>query len=481
MAGLLCFQVRPAQWMLPRFQTNVSERWFSFQALNRRRKVSRNLSLSNANLGVPCQLNAAEASTISLLANDNQENEVKMVLSNPTGEGVSADKPHVPVLLSEVLSFFKDNSLRVFLDGTVGAGGHSAAILEEHFEMQHYIGLDVDPLAHNLTRQRLQAVLEDRREHSNNVITGSKTELHLVQSNFDRASEILTNMGLFPRQVDGMLLDIGVSSMQVDEAERGFSFMQDGPIDMRMNPTGPLSASDIVNSWGEAEIGRILRDYGEERRWRHIARRIVEARLEGQIESTRQLVGIIGGGKFKPRQAGKKGRPGLGLHPATRTFQALRIAANDELGALSRAIPKAIESLARGGRLAIISFHSLEDRIVKRAFLEAAKGPLGEPRYEEEKSVSHIHVPGKTRYSKYRSKREVREGILGGGEGNVGLEGEAEEEDEEIDEDEDTNGDMGGTEGEIRILTKRPIVATEEEMKTNPRSRSAKLRVLEKL
>eukprot|EP00850_Spirogloea_muscicola_P022953 SM000319S12281 [mRNA] locus=s319:114387:117067:- [translate_table: standard] len=405
---------------------------------------------------------------------------------------------HVPVLLSDVLAAFAGLDLRAFVDGTLGAAGHAVAVLEAHPEMEAFVGLDVDPVAHAAAEPRLQTAARRCGDGGPPL-----PQVHLLRSNFGDMKAALQGLGLVGA-VSGILLDIGVSSMQIDTAERGFSFMLDGPLDMRMDPTirtyfqgqplvpkwqlrsklqlwqGSLTAEQIVNDWPEVELGRVLHDFGEELRWRALARRITEARAEGPIRTTARLAGIIGG---PHRPKGAKGRPGLGLHPATRTFQALRIAVNDELGVLERVIPDAVECLAPGGRLAIISFHSLEDRIVKRAFLSlAATAGSSAPIIDDYSvtSTDYLHVPGQTRYSSYRQKRGLAEiasnsnyeGNKGSSTGTVG-----------IGDGHNTINKAGNVHsgGLVRILTKRPIVAKEAEQAANPRSRSAKLRVAEKL
>jgi 16S rRNA (cytosine1402-N4)-methyltransferase len=280
---------------------------------------------------------------------------------------------HIPVLMREVLEIFAGKTLRVFFDGTLGAGGHARAILEHHPEIERYIGCDRDPRAHELA----SAILAPWRE---------KVE-------FRRGSyaEEIKNVD---RCIDGFLIDIGVSSMQLDEKERGFSFTGDAPLDMRMDPEGDLTAETIVNRYPEAELARIFYEFGEERRSRQVAKAIVEARKKRRIRTTAQLVEVI-----KP--VATRGK----LHPATLVFQALRIVVNDELGQLERGIDGAIHRLCPGGRIAVISFHSLEDRIVK----------------------NHL--------------RDAKE--------------------------------------KVKVLTKKPMVASAEEIRANPRSRSAKLRAAE--
>ncbi|KAG0558702.1 hypothetical protein KC19_10G047900 [Ceratodon purpureus] len=359
------------------------------------------------------------------------------------------EAPHVAVLLKEVVAQFAGRSVVSFVDCTLGAAGHASAILREHPELETFIGLDVDPVAHGEARPRLQ------RKASSDV------QLHLVLTNFRNIKKAVTDVDakLADEGVNGILMDLGMSSMQVNVAERGFSFMKDGPADMRMDPSASLTAEEILNKWPEAEVARILRDYGEERRWKQLARKIVEKRLAGGIHSTSELVELIGGSAF--------GRPGRGkaVHPATRTFQALRIAVNDELRTLEKALTDAFDLLSPKGRLAVISFHSLEDRIVKRFFLKAAG--VGQAVEEEDMASDspvtapeYRHIPGETRHSRYTRRKHLEK--QGDGSYNV----------------RDKNVLEGST---GVVLTKRPIVAEDDEINTNPRSRSAKLRVIEKL
>jgi 16S rRNA (cytosine1402-N4)-methyltransferase len=245
--------------------------------------------------------------------------------------------------LREVLEIFAGKQLRTFFDGTLGAGGHARAILEAHPEIERYIGCDRDPRAHELAGEQLKP-------------WGKKVEI--VRGSY--AEEVAKVDGC----IDGFLIDIGVSSMQLDERERGFSFMADAPLDMRMDPEGELTAEKVVNRYPEKELARILFEYGEERRSRQVAKAIVEARRKRPIRTTKELVEII-----KPYATRGK------LHPATLTFQALRIEVNDELGQLKKGLEAALGKVCSGGRLAIISFHSLEDRIVKNV-LRDAKGKL---------------------------------------------------------------------------------------------------------
>jgi 16S rRNA (cytosine1402-N4)-methyltransferase len=278
---------------------------------------------------------------------------------------------HIPVLMREVLDVFAEKEIRVFFDGTLGAGGHAKAILEAHPEIERYIGCDRDPKAHELATE----VLKPWRE-----------KVEFVRGSY--AEQVKEVEGC----IDGFLIDIGVSSMQLDERERGFSFMGDAPLDMRMDPEGRLTAEEIVNRYSEVEIARIIFEYGEERRSRQVAKAIVEARRKRRIRTTGELVEII-----KP--VATRGR----LHPATLTFQALRIAVNDELGQLERGIDAAIKKLCPGGRIAVISFHSLEDRIVKNSLRDAkdrlkvlTKKPIGP-------SAEEIRANPRSRSSKLRA------------------------------------------------------------------------------
>jgi 16S rRNA (cytosine1402-N4)-methyltransferase len=248
--------------------------------------------------------------------------------------------PHVPVLLGEVCEALNARRGGVFVDGTFGAGGYSRAILEIH-AANRVIAIDRDPDA--IAAGAAIAAHADGR-------------LTLVPGRFGDLEGIVHDQR--SESVDGVVLDIGVSSMQLDQAERGFSFRHDGPLDMRMERDG-LSAADIVNEAPEAELADIFYHYGEERRARAVARSIIEARRKSPFETTGQLAELVASLIWQ--------EPG-GLHPATRVFQALRIAVNDELGELVRALHAAERVLAPGGRLVVVTFHSLEDRIVKQFF-----------------------------------------------------------------------------------------------------------------
>ena len=301
---------------------------------------------------------------------------------------------HVTVLRSEAVEALQPAEGRVLVDATLGGGGHSELMLQSGATVW---GIDQDPAARKAARKRL---------------AGYADRLHIVAGNFRNAVELLRAEGL--EQVDGILADIGISSPQVDQAERGFSFLAEGPLDMRMNPAAPRSAADIVNTAAESELADILWQYGEERASRAIARRIVQERAKAPITTTTQLAAVIAG--VLPRK-GKQ-------HPATRSFQALRIAVNDELGALDALLETGLSLLKSGGRFAIITFHSLEDRAVKRYFDRVTRPEIDRPEW-----------PAPRPNPEYAA----------------------------------------------RLVTRKPIVASEAELAANPRARSAKLRVIEKL
>ncbi|CCB86913.1 ribosomal RNA smaLL subunit methyltransferase H [Parachlamydia acanthamoebae UV-7] len=308
-------------------------------------------------------------------------------------------KVHQSVLMKEVIESFSSCSLRIFIDGTAGAGGHSAALLAAHPEIERLIAIDQDPLALTVAAENLAPWSE---------------KVTFVSGNFENLEKFLDQLEI--STVDGILLDLGVSSMQLDIAEKGFSFSKEGPLDMRMDPRNPLTAAIVVNTWPQKELERIFRDYGEERHWRAAARAIVQARAEKQILTTQQLVEVL--------RPVLRFNPAKRIHPCTLVFQALRICVNKELDVVERVIPAAIRRLKKGGRLGIISFHSLEDGIVKNLFRHAAS-----------------------------DKWDTR--------GLAGL--------------------FRDKDPEVRLLTRKPLVANDEEVAANPRSRSAKLRVLEKL
>lgn len=255
----------------------------------------------------------------------------------------AARTAHLSVLCSEVVSALNPRAGEVFVDGTFGAGGYSMALLDAA-ECQ-VIGIDRDPSV---------------QVHADKVAAAYPGRFRLIEGRFGDMGDLLAGIGI--AGVDGVALDIGVSSMQLDQAGRGFSFQQDGPLDMRMGAAGE-TAADIVNTRDEAELADIIYLYGEERRARAVARAIVAARAEKPITRTRELAEIVA--------RVVRGTPGV--HPATRTFQALRIVVNDELGELKRGLAAAERLLKPEGRLAVVSFHSLEDRVVKR-FLDRRSG-----------------------------------------------------------------------------------------------------------
>lgn len=304
-------------------------------------------------------------------------------------------RSHIPVLLAPILAAIEPVSGR-WLDGTFGGGGYSRALLDAGADQ--VIGVDRDP-----------EVFKQAKTWSSNY--GDR--LVLVQGEFADLDQLAVAQNAFP--LDGIVLDIGVSSMQLDQAERGFSFMRDGPLDMRMSQSG-ISAADIVNSADETALADMLYLYGEERASRRIARNIIRARDIAPIKTTSQLVAIIENSlpRSKPNQ----------IHPATRSFQALRIAVNDELGQLVDGLIAAESALAEGGILAVVTFHSLEDRIVKR-FLQARSG-------------------ARPRVSRYQPELEQEE-------------------------------------ARFERLGRKAIVASDDELSQNPRSRSAKLRLARRL
>jgi 16S rRNA (cytosine1402-N4)-methyltransferase len=266
---------------------------------------------------------------------------------------------HIPVLIDRVLALLApalSGPDAVMVDATTGLAGHSAALLAAHPGLT-LVGLDRDPRALDLARARLA-------EHAERV--------HLVHAVYDRMPRVLAELGL--RQVHGVLFDLGVSSMQLDEAARGFAYAADAPLDMRMDPTAGPTAADVLNTYPVAELTRILREYGEERFAAKIARAVVAERDRAPFDSSARLVQLV-------YDAVPAATRRTGGHPAKRTFQALRIEVNDELGALRAAIPAALAALALGGRIVVLSYHSLEDRIVKQEFARQAgsRTPQGLP------------------------------------------------------------------------------------------------------
>ncbi len=312
---------------------------------------------------------------------------------------MSNEPKHISVLLNECIENLNIKPDGVYVDGTLGLGGHSEQILKR-LDDGRLIGIDRDESAITRTGERLKAYAD---------------KLTLVHGNFCDVVQILDELNI--DSVDGMLFDLGVSSPQLDEAERGFSYMNDAPLDMRMDNTSALTAWVVVNEWDEAELARILRDFGEERYARRIASHIVQERAKKPIETTLELVDII-----------RSAMPAAALrekqHPAKRSFQAIRIAVNDELGAVDQMIKTAPDKLAQGGRLCVISFHSLEDRIVKNGIAARENGCT--------------------------CPREAPICIC-------------------------------GFKQTLKSVYRKPIVPGEDELNNNPRARSAKLRVAEKV
>ena len=306
---------------------------------------------------------------------------------------------HVSVLLNECIEGLNIKPDGIYVDGTLGGAGHSSQIVQK-LETGRLIGIDRDPVALKASSKRLEP-WQDR--------------VTLVHSNFCEIKSVLQELAL--PGVDGILLDLGVSSPQLDDGQRGFSYMTDAPLDMRMNGGDLLTARDVVNTWSKQELTRIFYDYGEERYAPRIADAICRHREEKEIETTLELVDIIKGA-MPPAALREK------QHPAKRTFQAIRIAVNDELGSVEKVMRDAFQCLNPGGRLAVITFHSLEDRIVKVAMANASKGCTCPPSFP-------VCVCGKKPL--------------------------------------------------VKLISRKPIVSTQQELEENPRARSAKLRVCEKL
>jgi 16S rRNA (cytosine1402-N4)-methyltransferase len=311
---------------------------------------------------------------------------------------------HIPVLLNEVIGGLALSPISTSIDGTLGGAGHAEAMLEATAPGGRLLGLDADPAAIERGGAKLARFGE---------------RVMLRQASFRYLAEVARPEGF--AQVHALLLDLGISSYQLAEAERGFSFMAAGPLDMRMDPASPLTADEIVNGWPQDELADVIYRYGEEPRSRRIARAIINAR---PLHSTTELAEVVS------RALG--GQRGQRLHPATRAFQALRIAVNDELGALEVVLPQIVSLLAPGGRFAIITFHSLEDRIVKQ-FIQ----------------------------------RETRDCICDLDPRLLRAAGEI--------------ACQCGHHATLKTVTRKPIQPGEVEVKLNPRSRSAKLRIAERL
>ncbi|HYV02981.1 MAG TPA: 16S rRNA (cytosine(1402)-N(4))-methyltransferase RsmH [Blastocatellia bacterium] len=324
---------------------------------------------------------------------------------------------HEPVLLQEVIDWLQPQRGGVFVDCTLGLGGHAEALLRASPEVT-LIGIDRDQEALGAARERLK-IFENR--------------FRAVHGNFETVAAILHGLNLSCAR--GILADLGVSSLQLDKAERGFSFATSAPLDMRMDQSAGESAADLVNGLTEAELADLIFDYSQERGARKIARAVIRERQREPIITTDRMAAVV----IRALRVPGRWR----IHPATRTFQALRIAVNGELDALKRLIPDAVSMLEPAGRLAVISFHSLEDRVVKQAFLRES----GRCICEGEKSIG---------FPTQRRKAT-----------------EAEAPDEIV-------CDRCGARKRVRILTRKPIRPSEQEVARNPRSRSAMLRVCEK-
>ncbi len=309
--------------------------------------------------------------------------------------GAELDFYHEPVMLEEAAQYLQPTRGKRFLDGTLGGGGHALRILREGSEV---IGLDQDPEAMEVAEARL---------------AGFASHCHLIRANFADYPDILETVGI--GKLDGILLDLGVSSRQLEDASRGFSFSGEGPLDMRMNPDSELTAEYLVNHSDVSELARIFIEYGEEPKAGRIAKAIGRERAEHPITSARQLADLVE--KVVPRRGKRR-------HPATRVFQALRIAVNDELHALELALQGAVSWLNPGGRLVVISFHSLEDRIVKRFMRRHSQMWLDRPEWPEPKPNPDYH---------------------------------------------------------FSLVVKRALRPSPEEVARNPRARSAKMRVAERL
>ncbi len=305
---------------------------------------------------------------------------------------------HTPVLFRETIEALQPRDGATYVDCTVGGGGHAGALLEAAGPRARLLGLDADPDDLAVARERL---------------AGFGERVTLVNANFRQLADVAESAGFVP--ADGVLFDLGMSSMQLDRSSRGFSFQRDAPLDMRFDPRLPMTAADIVNSASEAELRKMLYEYGNERNAARVARAIVKRREMRTIETTKELsdvvVSVLG-----PRREG--------IHSATKTFQALRIAVNEELESLRDALPQALRILTRGGRLAVISFHSLEDRIVKEFM-----------RYEASTCICPPGLP-----------------VC-----------------------------VCGKQATISLVQRKPITPGLEEIGSNPRARSAKLRVAEKI
>jgi 16S rRNA (cytosine1402-N4)-methyltransferase len=347
---------------------------------------------------------------------------------SPTDDEISYS--HEPVLLEETLEWLRPESGGTFVDCTLGLGGHTEALLEASPETR-VIGLDQDVKALAMAQQRLEKFTD---------------RFQAVHTNFKDLSAALRQLGI--TQVQGILADLGVSSLQFDNPERGFSFAADAPLDMRMDQTQGETAAEVVNHLSEAELADLIFAYGEERGARKVAKGIVRERQRQPIETTKQLADIA------IRALNVPGR--WRIHPATRTFQAFRIAVNDELKVLETFIPEAISALASGGRLAVISFHSLEDRIVKRAFQRESGQCLceGKIRVSRPESYKRLRTAQKFNQPVEELKLTVSEAVICA---------------------------TCGARLRIHPLTRKPVRPNDQEIARNFRSRSALLRVCERI
>lgn len=263
---------------------------------------------------------------------------------------------HISVLMEESIDRLITNPSGIYVDCTLGGSGHASRIVDKLDESGQFIGIDQDPEAIAVGRERL---------------ANARCRVNIVQNNFRNLEQILDDLNV--EKIDGIIFDLGVSSHQLDIPERGFSYMQEAPLDMRMNPNASLSAYDVVNTYSEAEIARVIYEYGEERWAKRIAKFIVAERVNNKIVTTSQLVEIIK--KAIPAAARREGP-----HPAKRTFQAIRIEVNNELGILNQTFLAAVDRLKSGGRICIITFHSLEDRIAKQTLQSLARGCICPPK-----------------------------------------------------------------------------------------------------
>lgn len=327
-----------------------------------------------------------------------KETKVKVVAEAKVEEteDVNGGPQHVSVLLNEIVEMLQPEKRRVIVDGTLGLGGHAKVLLAKMPAAGKYIGFDLDNDHIAIAQKRLKDFSE---------------QLVVVHDNFSTLADKLKEMKL--KGADAILLDLGMASPHVDNPEKGFSFLHDGPLDMRFNKDAPYTAADVVNSYSEKELLRIFREYGEEHKARKIAHEISLVRRNKPFKTTKQLADFI------EKHVKRMGH----IHPATRVFQALRIEVNKELDSLVNVLRAAVEVLRPGGRIAVISYHSLEDRIVKHFFREQTR--------------DYVNVPGEIKTTKLDPT--------------------------------------------LDILTKKPIVPTDEEVLQNPRSRSAKLRVAQRL